>query len=84
MSPSPTYLTTREFERWADQHDERISRILNAIERQGERNLSVESRVSHLESNQMAAGKLSAKISGAIGAIVAALVAGIFSLLSVR
>jgi hypothetical protein len=81
MTP-PSFISHREFDAWRQSHDAKVDRILDHLERQTERNLAVEGRVTALEVNQLNAGKLSAKISGAMGAIVAAIVTGIFALLS--
>lgn len=81
MTPTTPYLTQREFDTWRDTHDAKVDRILDAIERHDARNLDVEGRVRALEVNQANAGKLSARLSGAVGAVVAAIIAGVFHLL---
>jgi hypothetical protein len=80
MTP-PSYLTTREFDTWREGHDAKVDRILDALERHDARNLDVEGRVTSLEVNQRNAGKLSARLSGAVGAIVAATITGVLHLL---
>jgi hypothetical protein len=78
---APPYLTQREFDSWRDAHDAKVDRILDALEKQTDRNLEVAERVTRLEQNQMAAGKLSARLSGIVGAIAAAIISGVFLLL---
>lgn len=58
--------------------DKKVDRILDHLEKQTDINLTVERRITALETNQENAGKLSAKISGAMGAVVAAVITGVF------
>lgn len=74
-------LSAREFDTWREGHDRNIERILAHLDAQVTLNRSNEGRIVALETNQAAAGKLSAKLSGVVGAIVAAVITGVFHVL---
>lgn len=77
-------LSQREFDLWREGHDDRMERLLDYMDSQVTLNRSNEGRIVALETNQAAAGKLSARLSGAVGAVVAALISGVFHFIGGR
>ena len=71
----PQYLTTREFDSWRVDHDQRIESILAFMESIQSRDFSTENRITALETHREHAiiglGIFSSVISAIVGGLVA-------------
>ena len=71
----PQYLTTREFDGWRNDHDEKIDRIIAFMESIQTRDLGTENRITTLETHREHAiiglGIFSSVISAIVGGLVA-------------
>lgn len=73
MFQLPEYLTVSEFQRWTSDHDQKINRILNGVERQQDTNIDHETRLITMEVNSTKAASDASKWSAGIATVVSTL-----------